>query len=533
MEKLKNNLELTPLAAAVAEDIRNFQMIRPGDRVIVGLSGGPDSVCLLSLLAELRPVLEIRGLHAVHVNHGLRGVESDRDQEYAEEIARQLDATFDAVCADVRKLAEEQGTGEEEAGRKLRYSVFEMYRQRYGAHRIAVAHNRNDQAETVMMRLIRGTGLRGLSGIDRVRSDGIVIRPLLGVCRENIEEYCRTKNLTPRLDSTNLKAVYTRNRLRLNLIPLIESEYNPRLQDALIRLAEQAEETEDFLRQTAIRYLDENRDGGQAARWNEEESFLNPDGFEQLHRAVAGRVMLELLERIGAAENVTSDTISRMIQVAHSSKEPLETDLQNGYYLRKMYGKLWFLKRVSEFSLTIEEPVPLPVETLEALGSAEVQAGSTRIRLSVTSRGSRNGKAVRSERKLMQTQGKAAAVFSGGEDHAAKLSRCVVSGKTCVEPPQTKKKNVRAALDLDRLLTDGVPVFRNRRPGDRFRPIGMAGRKKIQDFLTDRKIPRQDRDQVILLALGHEVFLANGEVSGNCAVTKETQRVLKIEYPVC
>ena len=167
--------EVSPLAAAVAEEIRKYDMIRPGERVVVGLSGGPDSVCLLAVLSELRVQLGIESLHAVHVNHGLRGAESDRDERYAEQLAMSMGASFDAARYDVRKLAAEQKLSEEEMGRKLRYETFEQFRQIYGAHRIAVAHNRNDQAETVMMRILRGTGLRGLSGIPRIRGDGILI----------------------------------------------------------------------------------------------------------------------------------------------------------------------------------------------------------------------------------------------------------------------------------------------------------------------------------------------------------------------
>ncbi len=482
--KMHSNTELSPLAAAIAEDILKYKMILPGDRIIVGLSGGPDSVCLLSVLAELRKVLEIDSLHAVHVNHGLRDEESDRDQAYAELLAGRLDATFDAVRCDVRKTAKEQGIGEEAAGRKIRYDIFERFRKHYHAQRIAVAHNRNDQAETVLMRLIRGTGLRGLSGIGRVRND-IVIRPLLDVPRDRIEQYCREKGFTPCVDSSNLKPVYTRNRIRLDLIPLIEKEYNPRLQDALIRLASQATETEDYLRQEAVRYLDEKEGINHSARWSHVGLYLNAEGFGKLHPALAGRVVMEMLERAGASEDVTSDTISRIIRTAQSETEPVEADLHHDYYVRKMYGKLWFLKRTPEGSEIIREPVPLPLEHLEETGTAEVKAGNILIRLSLSEKRGR----FRSEQGL-----------------------------------------IYGALDLDRILSEGIPAFRNRRPGDRFRPMGMKGRKKIQDYFTDRKIPRQIRDQAVLLALGQEVFFVEGDVSGNCAVTEETQRILRIRY---
>ncbi|MBR2736310.1 MAG: tRNA lysidine(34) synthetase TilS [Firmicutes bacterium] len=481
--------QLTLLAATIAGEIRNRQMILPGDRVIVGLSGGPDSVCLLSILAELREPLGIRSLHAVHINHGLRGAESDGDQDYAEEVAGQLGATFDAVRYDIRKVAGDLRLGEEETGRKLRYETFEKFRKQYGAQRIAVAHNRNDQAETVLMRLLRGTGIRGLSGISWTRDGGVIIRPLLGTERRDIEKYCRMRGLTPRIDSSNLDALYTRNRLRLQLIPRLEKEYNPRLQESLARLAEQAAETDDYVKQAAWDYLDSADRPNGSSRWRNEDSSLDPDGFGALHKAVSGRVVLEILDRAGLAGSVSADLIDRVRNTALSEKEPAEADLSDHWYVRKIYGRLWFLRRDQFEDRIIKEPVLLPLETLEKEGIAELQAGSIRILLSLT-------------------------VWEPGRDPL----------------PERKKRKGFAVLDFDRIVSGGVPVFRNRKPGDRFRPVGMKGRKKLQDFFTDRKIPRQQRDSVLLLARENEIFLAGTEVSCSCAVTEETRRVLRLQF---
>ena len=488
MKPQRQGVALTPLAREVAEKIRVYEMIAPGDRVVVGLSGGPDSLCLISLLAELREILGIRSLHAVHVNHGLRGEESDADQAYAEHIAEMAGASFDTVFCDIRRLAKEQRLGEEEAGRKLRYETFEQYRQRYGAQRIAVAHNRNDQAETVLMRLLRGTGVRGLSGISRIRDDGIVIRPLLDTSREEIEAYCRARGLSPRTDRTNLQPVYTRNRLRLELIPQLERDYNPRLQEALIRLADQAAEADEFIRENALAYLRGNDRPGGTPRWKPEEASLEPDGFENLHKAVADRVILEILEATGAAANVTADLFHRVRQLILTGAEPAETDLTGNAYVRKMYGKLWFLRRDKYDTRKLEAPVPLPLARLEKEGMAELELGAVRLRLSL---------------------------------HRS------VSGNSANR--RAGRGTGRASLDLDRIVAEGLPVFRNRRPGDRFRPIGMKGRKKLQDYFTDRKIPRQERDAVLLLARGHDIFLAGREVGADGAVTAETRRILMIE----
>ena len=512
---------LSPLAMSVAETIRKYEMIRPGDGVVVGLSGGPDSVCLISILAELQSFLEIRSLHAVHINHGLRGAESEADQARAEEIAAAAGATFDPVCYNVREIAEEEGAGEEETGRRLRYAAFERFRQQYDARRIAVAHNRNDQAETVLMRLLRGTGIRGLSGIDWIRADGVVIRPLLGTGRDEIESYCRERKLEPRIDSTNLQPVYTRNRVRLELLPRLERDYNPKLQEALFRLAEQAGEIDDFVRAAAVTYLDGGAGADGGKRWREEDSSLDPEGYEGLHPAAAGRTVLEILDRIGAARNITADGIDRISRVIRSQKEPMETDITDGFYVRKMYGRVFFLRRDQFEDRTVGEAVPLPVELLEKKGAAVLRIGGRELFLSI-----RNGPAAEDcERETLNREA-AGRNKEKGDSAAEKEREILVSA----ERAEKRTDRIRASLDLDRLLSGGIPVFRNRRPGDRFRPIGMKGRKKLQDYFTDRKIPSQNRDTVLLLAEGSEVFLAGAEVSGQCAVTVESSRILTIEY---
>ncbi len=510
---------LSSLAAAVAETIRKYEMIRPGDRVVVGLSGGPDSVCLISLLSELQPVLGIRSLHAVHVNHGLRGSESEADQVRAQEIAEKAGATFDPVRCDVRKTAAEQGAGEEETGRRIRYAAFERFRRHYDAQRIAVAHNRNDQAETVLMRILRGTGIRGLSGMDRIRADGILIRPLLDIRREAIEDYCREQDLAPRTDRTNLQPVYTRNRIRLDLIPLLEKEYNPKLQEALFRLADQAGEMDEFVRSAAAAYLDGGSGAGREKRWRAEDRSLEPEGFGELSPAAAGRTVLEILDRIGASHNITADSISRIERVILSEKEPAEADIADGFYVRKAYGRVFFLRRNQFEEETIGKAVPLPLALLEKEAAAAVRLGGREVFLSVE-----EGPAAEAGDEKKRGEGQQPEK-AGGRAPSDRKNTSVPA-----EYGGRKGKRTRAVLDLDRILTGGLPVFRNRRPGDRFRPIGMKGRKKLQDYFTDRKIPRQNRDSVILLAEGNEIFLAGGEVSGQCAVTEKTRRILVIEY---
>ena len=348
-------------------------------------------------------------------------------------------------------------------------------------------------------------------------------KPLTGIEEKGLRDllqYCRDQGLEPGIDSTNLEPVYTRNRIRLNLFPLLEKEYNPQIQEALVRLGEQASLAEDFVRQEAVRYLDGKR-SGELPRWNASEYSADPEGFEELHSALKTGVVLEMLERCGAAQNITAETVGRVIRTALSLTEPSEADLQDGRYVRKVYGRLWFLKRNQDENYKIKEPIPLPIDRLRKERKAELQAGILLLRLSLSERegdGSRNrpgfAGSFRGRTGSHSEDSGAEQQDQGGTDCRARRS----------------VKTVRVVMDLEKVLEGGTPVFRNRLPGDRFRPVGMKGRKKIQDLFTDRKIPRQERDTVLLLARGHEVLLAGDEVSGNCAVSVDSRNLLIIEY---
>lgn len=507
----------------IRKTIKTHHMIRPGDGIVAGLSGGPDSVCLFHALCMLKDSLQIGDITAVHINHCLRGEESDGDEAYAAELARRMDAEIRVFRYDVKRIAEKTGEGTEAAGRRLRYQAFEQVRQEKGAARIAVAHNRNDQAETVLMRIMRGTGLRGLRGIDPVREDGRVIRPVLALSRAEIEAYCAGAGLQPRIDSTNRQEIYTRNKIRLRLLPLMEREFNPNITSALVRLSDQAREDDSFLMEEAEAFIrnegnrigsveedrasliDEKMEGGRegtgAGRWNFHENSLLLAGFSELHPAVAKRVLLACARRAGMEQNMSALHLDALMALADPSQEARQTDLSDGYIVRHSYGKLWFVRRSraangtplspgtrggdQEPAAGMSVPVPLPAEALESEGRAVVQVGN----------------------------------------HVLKLQLLVPPGGGGL----WERNSGEVFLDYDRLLEKPFPVFRFRRAGDRIRPRGMKGSKKLQDFFTDRKIPRHLRDETVLLVWENHVILAGGEVSEECAVREGTKRILSIE----
>lgn len=226
------------------EAIRAYRMIGRGMKVVVGVSGGADSVCLLAGLVSLREELGI-SLVAVHVEHGIRGEESLADAGYVAELCERWNVKLSVERIDVEAVARERGLTVEEAGRTVRYEVFARIAREQSADRIAVAHNRNDQAETVLWNLARGSGVKGLGGIRPMR--GRIIRPLLFTERSEIESYLRVQGIRWRTDRTNLETAYTRNRIRLELLPWLTERLNAQAVDHIAQAAQRLWEVQDYL----------------------------------------------------------------------------------------------------------------------------------------------------------------------------------------------------------------------------------------------------------------------------------------------
>ena len=248
----------------IREFIREHDMLVPGDRVIIGLSGGADSVSLLMILSELKKELNIE-LFAVHVHHGLRGKEADRDSAYAQELSENLGVPFVCVHANVAEYARVNGVSEEEAGRHLRYRILEEQRLFRHAAKIAVAHHADDQVETVLYNLFRGSGLKGLGGMRPVRD--AVIRPLLSVTRKEILAYLEEKEISYCEDSTNSGTDYIRNRLRHEIIPAVRERINEGAPSNILQAAKTAAAADACFERTARRILEsvgirERREGG-------------------------------------------------------------------------------------------------------------------------------------------------------------------------------------------------------------------------------------------------------------------------------
>lgn len=301
-------------------------MVQPGDKVILGVSGGADSVCLLFLLLEYRKKLPME-LAVVHVNHGLRP-DAGADAAYVETLCRAQGVPFFLVEEDVGKLAAEEKCSEEDAGRRLRYRAFREVMRREGGTKVAVAHNAEDRAETMLLHLFRGSGLRGLCGIEPVRGD--VIRPILCLERGEVEAYLRERGIAWRTDSTNDGDAHTRNRIRHHVLPYVEREVSGRAVAHMCRTADLISETEDFLRQqTALARERCMRDGN-----------VNVEAFSELPAVLQKRVILELLEELSPTGKDVSAVHVEDVRRLFAEAGNRSVSLPFGIRFRRRYGEV-------------------------------------------------------------------------------------------------------------------------------------------------------------------------------------------------
>lgn len=300
------------LLEAILAFIRQHDLVPAGRTLVVGVSGGPDSVCLLHLLARLRHELD-SPVHVAHLNHMLRGAESDDDAEYVMNVANGLGVDITVERVEVRSYRARHHLSVEDAARRLRYQFFADVADRLGTDVVAVGHTADDQVETILMRLVRGTGARGLQGMQPVTAlpnlgwgHLRVIRPLLMVSRKETEAYCRRQDLEPRVDSSNLLPHQLRNRIRHELLPLLRS-YNPRIHEALLRTADGLSSELSFFEEHVSRVWCEvviEREGA---------FLVDKKRFAMLHPALQRHLLREVVKRLlGSLEDVEWKHIERM-----------------------------------------------------------------------------------------------------------------------------------------------------------------------------------------------------------------------------
>ena len=293
--------------------IQKYNLIESGDKIVVGVSGGPDSMCLLDILIKVcQNSPSPLAIVVAHVNHMIRD-EANEEEDFVKKFCEKNDIEFYAKRIDVKKIANTNKIGTEEAGRNERYAFFEEILKKTNANKIAIAHNKNDKAETIIMNILRGTGINGLKGIEVKRDK--YIRPLIECERNEIEDYCKKQNLNPRIDKSNFDNVYTRNKIRNIVIPYIKKEFNSNIVDTMDRLSALVAEEEEYIEKQvkkAYTYilLDEK----------ENEIALDLKQFNLQEKVIKSRIILYTITRLfGSSKGIERVHIEDILKLCSNN----------------------------------------------------------------------------------------------------------------------------------------------------------------------------------------------------------------------
>lgn len=323
----------TDVIKRVKNTIIKNKLIQKGDHIILGLSGGPDSVCLFSVLQKLSQEFDIT-LEAVHINHKFRPGDAELDAQYVQSICDEAGVTCRQYTVDCIRKAREESLTPEEAGRKVRYEAFDETASECGGNvRIAVAQNADDQYETMLFRLIRGTGLDGLAAIryERESDRGFsIIRPLLDIEKKDILEYCEAEGLEPRIDYTNKQVEYTRNKIRLELIPYIENNFNGNFKSALARLSSALNDDRDFMSIETSKAMEISYCAG----------VIDTNMLKSFHRSIRTRVLMRAIKDAGLAEDTAMVQIRAIDDLMCRNSASGRVSLPYGFEAVFEYGAL-------------------------------------------------------------------------------------------------------------------------------------------------------------------------------------------------
>jgi tRNA(Ile)-lysidine synthase len=452
----------------VKRTIDYYHLLDRGDRLIVGVSGGVDSMVLLHLLNVFRKQFDL-SLIIAHVNHGLRPKESEAEAELVQKESERLGLTFEYGLFNAEEFQKTRGISLQDAARRIRFHYYNVLLQKYSANKIALGHNADDQVETVLLRLMRGSGLKGLRGILPIR-EGRVIRPLLEVWRREIESFAEEMKIPYLLDSSNLKENYLRNRIRLTLIPLIEKEYQPKFKGVLLRTSAILREENDYLERGAEeayhKIVQEEKDA----------LSFNLSQYQSLHPAIQWRVLQKMWGGmdIEAREGTEVDPIYEKLGQPNPS---FLLELSHGISLEKRYDRVTMKKGWAKLV------PPFEVE-----------------------------------------------LISPGRTYIEEIKRAIVVEEVC---RIDKIKDIHRLPDMALLDYQNLQFplrVRNFRPGDRFQPLGVRGTQKLKEFFIDHKIPRFERAGIPLLVSGEMIaWVVGHRINDRAKVTEKTQRVLKVK----
>jgi tRNA(Ile)-lysidine synthase len=300
----------------VLNTIKKFNLIENGDKLVLGVSGGPDSICMLNILNDIKndKILHMDfDIIVAHVNHMIREEAKD-DEVFVKEYCEKINVEFYSKSIDVQKIANNDKIGTEEAGRNARYEFFDEILQKTNSNKIAIAHNKNDKVETIIMNVLRGSGISGLKGIEPIKNNKY-IRPLIECERSEIEEYCKNKNIKPRIDKTNFENIYTRNKTRNVVIPYIKQEFNPNIIQTIDRLSDLVKEEDEYLEklveQTYKEIIIEEKP---------KEFVMDLKKFNKQEKVIKSRILLYTISKIlGSTKGIEKIHIEDVIKMCSNN----------------------------------------------------------------------------------------------------------------------------------------------------------------------------------------------------------------------
>lgn len=466
-----------PLEKRVLGYIREYGLVSGGETVLAAVSGGADSVCLLNILNSLRDELDIQ-LHVAHLDHGLRGEQSAADACYVEQLAQKLGLPSTVEKRDVNEWNKQRKTSLEEAAREVRYRFLDDVARQVGASRVAIGHTRDDQVETVLLHYLRGTGVSGLRGLRPAaplpygqQDDGLyVIRPLLEVARHETAAYCKEHGPEPRIDPTNEQKGFLRNRVRLELLPLLR-QYNAEVDGAVLRLAGLAGDDADFIDgQAQLVFQQSSSHEGRL-------TCLDSGRLRGIPLALQRRVFRIALEGVcGSLRDVEAQHVEALIGLLFGATGKC-VQLPGGVTATNERGRMV----ISEAGATA---CPWPALT---------------------------------EGYRLMVPGEAS--LPGWDVTAAIIG----------ENFYREDDILSASFDLNKMGRD--LIVRGRQPGDRFQPLGLQHSRKLQDFMVDAAVPRSWRDSVPLVCTpGQIAWVVGWRIDDRVKVTTATEQVLRLEF---
>ncbi|MBN2567877.1 MAG: tRNA lysidine(34) synthetase TilS [Deltaproteobacteria bacterium] len=455
----------------VIRTIERFSMLHWGDRICVAVSGGPDSVALLRFLYLLSGKYSLH-LIVAHLNHGLRGNESERDEIFVKQLCESMEIPVKSRNVSITEIRKIEGGSIEDIGRRERYKFFKELSQKEGLNKIALGHNLNDQAETIVMRFLRGSGSEGLKGMLPVR-EGRYIRPFLEVTRNEIVAFLDKEGVQYVTDSSNRDSAYLRNRIRTDLIPALRNSYNNRLMENLCQMADILREEDDYF---------EKEVAGILKNWklllDGDEIRINISEFRKLHCAMQQRVIKFLLRKISSKKTgIGYANIMSVCNLINSRIPNVSLNLPFHIRVEREYDILVFSKAgypstpgCSDFTYRVDIPATI-----------HIRESDIKLKFDF------------------------------------------------VNVENIDFKNNRAIYMDYKAITFPVEI-RNIKPGDRMQPLGMEGTKKVKDIFIDAKIPKKRRGIIPLLVDRNSVLWIIGMKMNNAVrLTKMTDKVVKAE----